>query len=139
MEPCASFPPWHDKATGRTFLKSTEAKCLHDDFYFIDPELGLCSLRVPTWAPFRLQFSFNGHHALARPLDQAGIAYDLVENAFVDLADFTRAQTLADGFAVRRLPRVLDRVARQYGPVSRHFPSGYHWSLMQVEYATVAS
>ena len=29
-------------------------KCLHYYFYFIDPQLGLCYLRVPTWCPFRL-------------------------------------------------------------------------------------
>jgi hypothetical protein len=136
MEPCASFRPWHDKTTGRTFLKSTQGKCLHYYFYFIDAELGLCYLRVPTWAPFRLQFYFNGHHALARQLDQAGIGYAQLENAFVDLADFARAQALADAFPVRRLHRLLDRFARQYCPVLRHFRAGYHWSLMQVEYAT---
>lgn len=68
MEPCASFKPWHDKATGQTVLKPTEAKCLHDYFYFIHPELGLGYVRVPTWAPFRLQVYFNGHNALALKL-----------------------------------------------------------------------
>jgi hypothetical protein len=62
MEPCDSFKPWHEKATGKTFFKPTEAKCLHYYFYFIDRDLGLCYLRVPTWAPFRLQFYFNGHN-----------------------------------------------------------------------------
>ena len=28
MEPCPSFKPWHDKATGKTFLQFTDAKCL---------------------------------------------------------------------------------------------------------------
>ena len=65
MEPCESFRPWHDKVTGQTFLKPAPAKCLHYYFYFVDPALGLCYLRVPTWAPFRLQFYFNGHHELA--------------------------------------------------------------------------
>jgi hypothetical protein len=48
MEPCASFRPWHDKLTGRTMLKSTDGKCLHYYFYFLDPAFGLCYLRVPT-------------------------------------------------------------------------------------------
>jgi hypothetical protein len=34
------------------------------------------------------------------------------------------------------LHRVLNRVARTYCPVLRHFRTGYHRSLMQVEYAT---
>lgn len=136
MEPCPSFRPWHDKATGKTFLRPTEAKCLHYYFYFIDRELGLCYLRVPTWAPFRLQFYFNGHNALARKLQRAGIRYTLRDNAFVECADYLRAQALADALDVHRLHRHLNRLAARYCPVVRHFPAGYHWSLMQVEYAT---
>jgi len=72
MEPCPSYQPWHDKRTHQTYLKGKEAKCLHYYFYFIHPDLGLCYLRVPTWAPFRLQFYFNGHNALARALFSSG-------------------------------------------------------------------
>lgn len=136
MESCPSFRPWHDKRTGRTSLKPTEAKCLHYYFYFIHPALGLCYLRVPTWAPFRLQFYCNGHHVLARQLHRAGIPYTLLDNAFVDIADWARAQTLAHAWDIRRLHRQLDRLAATYCPVLRHFPAGVHWSLMQVEYAT---
>ena len=30
--------------------------------YFIDEELGLCYVRVPTWCPFRLQVYCNGQN-----------------------------------------------------------------------------
>jgi hypothetical protein len=136
MEPCASFRPWHDKESHQTFLKSREAKGLHYYFYFIDPNLGLCYLRVPTWAPFRLQFYFNGHHWLARQLTKKGVGFTLVDNAFTALGDFAVAQKIADGFSVKRLHDILDRYARRLCPVLKHFPGGVHWSLMQVEYAT---
>lgn len=136
MEPCPSFRPWHDKRSGKTVLKSTEAKCLHYYFYFVDPALGLCYLRVPTWAPFRLQFYCNGHHVLARALAKRGIAYTLLDNAFLEIADWARAQALADAWEPHRLHRQLDRLAATYCPVLRHFPAGVHWSCMQVEYAT---
>lgn len=136
MEPCSSFRPWHDKASHQTSLKSREAKCLHYYFYFVDPQLGLCYLRVPTWAPFRLQFYFNGHHWLARQLTRKGIGFTLVDNAFTRIEQFPVAQRLADHFPVPRLHRTLDRYARRFCPVLRHFPGGVHWSLMQVEYAT---
>jgi len=136
MEPCASFRPWHDKPSGKTFLKYRDAKCIHYYFYFIDPEFGLCYLRVPTWAPFRLQFYFNGHGRLARQLEREGIGYTLVDNAFVWIEDLERAQELADDLSPKRLHRCLDEWARLYCPVVRHFAAGYHWSLMQVEYAT---
>jgi hypothetical protein len=135
MEPCPSFTPWYDKTTGRTFLKPADGKCLHYYFYFIDEVLGLCYLRVPTWAPFRLQVYFNGHNWLAGRLARAGIAYTQLDNAFLEIAEWGRAQQLADEFDVRRLHRRLDRVAQQYCAVLPHFPAGYHWSLMQVEYA----
>jgi hypothetical protein len=136
LEPCLSFKPWHDKKTGRTFLKPDDGKCIHYYFYFIDEELGLCYLRVPTWAPFRLQFYFNGHNALAVKLAREGIAYQLVDNAFIDIADFPRAQALADQIQVEKLHRRLDRLARRFCPVLRHFPSGVHWSIHQAENAT---
>src|SRR6202035_1066248 len=68
MEACNSYKPWHDKQTHRTFLRPDTGKCLHYYFYFIDAELGLIYLRVPTWCPFRLQFYCNGHSWLARQL-----------------------------------------------------------------------
>ena len=42
MENCSAYKPWHDKATGKTFLKPDSGKCLHYYFYFIDEVLGLC-------------------------------------------------------------------------------------------------
>ncbi|MDO8691220.1 MAG: MarR family transcriptional regulator [Dehalococcoidia bacterium] len=136
MEPCAAFAPWHDKATGRTVLRYKDGKCVHYYFYFIDEEFGLCYLRVPTWAPFRLQFYCNGHNWVARQLRQAGIAYSQLDNAFSNIDDIVRAQALADAFPVEVLHHTLDALAATYCPVLRHFGVTYHWSLMQVEYAT---
>jgi hypothetical protein len=136
MEACPSFKPWHDKKTGKTFLRGENAKCLHYYFYFILEDLGLCYLRVPTWAPFRLQFYFNGHHYLANLLQRKGLSYGLLDNALVETEDFQKAQHLSDTLQVKLLHRRLDQAAKAFCPVLRHFPSGYHWSLMQVEFAT---
>jgi hypothetical protein len=40
-------------------------------------------LRVPIWAPFRLQFYCNGHNWLARRLTAEGIGYTMADNAFI--------------------------------------------------------
>ena len=136
MEACPSYKPWHDKKTHRTFLKPDGGKCLHYYFYFIDEELGLCYARVPTWCPFRLQVYFNGHNQLARKLDEAGISYKLVDNAFLQIDDFEAAQKLTDDMSIARLQSALDRFARRYCPVIESLGLSYHWSLMQVEYAT---
>lgn len=136
MEPCNAYRPWHDKQTHRTFLKPTSGKCLHYYFYFMDEQLGLCYLRVPTWSPFRLQFYFNGHAWLARKLTRRGIGYEMLDNAFVQIDDWQQAQKLADQFDVSKLHRWLDRYAKAYCPILTTFQERYHWSLMQAEYAS---
>jgi len=136
MEACPAYRPWHDKQTGKTFLRADTGKCLHYYFYFMDAELGLIYLRVPTWAPFRLQFYCNGHSWLARRLTAEGIGFTAADNAFIRIDDWQRAQDLANGFSPDLLHRVLDRHAALCCPVLDVFGQSYHWSLMQVEYAT---
>ena len=46
------------------------------------------------------------------------------------------AEELADALSPDQLHRTLDRYAAQCCPVSEAFGQSYHWSLMQVEYAT---
>jgi len=136
METCRSFMPWHNKKTHQTYLKSSSSKCVHYYFYFIDELFGLCHLRVPTWAPFRLQFYCNGHHWVASKLTKAGVEFQLQDNAFIAMSDFQKAQQLSDQFPIKALHQRLDQWAQTYCPVISNFHSGYHWSLTQVEYAT---
>ena len=67
--------------------------------------------------------------------DKAGVSHKLLDNAFVQQNDFEAAQKIADTFPLRTLHHALDRFAKRYCPIVRQFPAGYHWSLMQVEYA----
>jgi hypothetical protein len=136
MEACDCYQRWHDKTTHKNFVRPDSGKCLHYYFYFMDADLGLIYLRVPTWAPFRLQFYCNGHNWLARRLTAEGIDFAMADNAFLRIADWPRAQELADGFSPDRLHAVLDRYAALCCPVLDVFEQVYHWSLMQVEYAT---
>ena len=136
MEACDAYKPWHDKQTHKTFIRPDSGKCLHYYFYFQDAKFGLVYLRVPTWAPFRLQFYCNGHSWLAHKLTAQGIDYTMADNAFVPIADWGRAQQLADALSPDQLHRTLDRYAVLCCPVPEVFRQSYHWSLMQVEYAT---
>ena len=135
MEPCAAYEPWHDKATGQTYLKPTSGKCLHYYFYFIDPDLGLCYVRVPTWCPFRLQFYCNGHARLVTQLASQDIAHTPLDNAFGHIADYAQANQLAAQWDGAWLRTKLDALAQRYCPVVNTLQLSYYWSLMQVEYA----
>jgi len=136
MEACPFYEPWHDKQTDRTFLRPTTGKCLHYYFYFMDAELGLCYVRLPTWCPFKLQFYCNGHSWLARQLIANRINVAMADNGFIRIDDFPRAQQLADRFKPDDLHRILDDYANRCCPILDVFEQRYHWSLMQVEYST---
>ncbi len=101
MEGCTTYKPWHDKTSGKTFLKHDSGKCLHYYFYLIDEELGLCYLRVPTWPPFRLQFYMNGRNWLA----------------YVQISDWDLAQKLSERINPEDLHRIPDAFAKKYCPI----------------------
>jgi len=136
MEACPSYRPWHDKVSGKTYLRGDTGKCLHYYFYFIDEVLGLCYLRVPTWAPFSLQFYCNGHSALAQALKREGIDFVQADNAFLRIDNLPRAQALADALSPDVLHKRLDTYAQWLCPVQDVFVQTYHWSMRQIEYST---
>jgi predicted transcriptional regulator len=136
LEGCNTYKPWHEKGTEKTFLKSDVSKCIHYYVYFIDEQLGLGYIRIPTWCPFRLQIYFNGHNFLARKFKEHGIDYTMIDNAFDSISDPAKAQELSDSLSVEELHRKFDELAWKYCPVYKELGLRYHWSVMQAEYAT---
>lgn len=138
MERCPTYRPQRDRTSGKRSLRKDMGKCLHYYFYFINEELGLCYLRVPTWAPFGLQFYFNGHNALERLSARHGLEPMMIDNALVQAKDYGTVQSLADTII---FPKHLHEILNHYAalccpPAAKIQPTGYHWSLSQVEYAT---
>jgi hypothetical protein len=136
MEACPTYQSWHDKQTHKNFLKPDTSKCLTYYFYFIDSELGLCFVRVPTWAPFTLTVYFNGHAWLATQLKARGLEYELRDNAFTSIADFAVANELTEHLDIQRLHVKLDEFAQRYCPVVQTLQHHYQWSIRQAEYST---
>ena len=136
METCGSYRPWHEKQTGKTFLKGSQSKCLHYYFYFIDPYLGYGYIRVPSWCPFKLQVYINGHNIIANQLSKEKIKYTMLDNAFDYIEDLEKAQEISDNLDIKKIHKRLDELAKKYCPVYQSFNQVYHWSIMQAEYAT---
>jgi len=130
-----TYKPWHDKTTNRTYFKSDKTKCLTYYFYFIDREFGLCFIRVPTIAPYKMDFYFNGHNWLETKLKKRGIPYEKADNAFTYIADFEEAQKLSDRIRVEDLHRALDMFIKRYCPMPDEWGLSYNYSIIQVEYA----
>jgi hypothetical protein len=98
----------------------------------------LIHVRLQTWAPFTCQVYANGHDFVARQLKKKGIAFEQVDNAFVQLADPAAAQRCADRFAKLPWPKILERYARQVNPLLHDELQGmsHYWVIDQAEYAT---
>ena len=135
MESCRCFKVRKNAETGYLGLQSSPGKCLHFYVYWIDETLGLCYLRIPTWAPFRLQGYCNGHDWLERQLKANGIHYNKADNCFLHISDFDKAQELANGFRPIHLHRPFNKMVRQVIPAAAKFGQ-VQWSLYQAEWAT---
>jgi hypothetical protein len=117
-------------------LKTASGKCLHYYLYLIDPQLGLCYLRIPTWCPFKLQFYCNGHSLLAATLRKVGIAFTMMDNAFLSIDDLPKANALAEQLDVAMLHHILDQYVEAFCPVVASLNVKPHWSITQAEYST---
>jgi len=136
MEACMTYQPWHNKKTHENYLRPCTGKCTHFYVYFIDEELGLCHLRIPTWAPFKLQFCMNGHNWLANEMTDVGIEFAQVDNAFTWVEDLAAAQKIADEFSPERLHQRLDAMVERFVPTLLTIDGGIQWGIAQIEYST---
>ena len=136
LEPCRTFRVLY----GEGFPKVIPArrKCLSLYFYLIDKQFGFMHVRLQTWFPFTIQVYMNGHEYLARKLDDVGLRYRQVENAFAWLENPKRAQRFADGLPNKNWPRILSRFARMVNPLLPRVLDGcsYYWVAHQTELAT---
>lgn len=136
MERCRSF---RVRAVGERHwlqLQWDMGRCEHFYVYFMDAEFGLCYLRIPTWAPFRLQFYCNGHQWLERQMVEAGLSYEKADNCFTWVSDLAAAQKLVKNFDPRRLHRVLEEAAAHWVSIHQRFGASLHWTIHQAEWST---
>jgi len=130
-----TYKPWHDKSTGKTYFQNDKIKCLTYYFYFIDREFGLCFLRVPTIAPYKIDFYFNGHNWLESKFRKNGIEYKKVDNAFTEISDYEEAQKMSDRIRVEDLHRALDIFIKRFCPTPKEWELNCNYTISQVEYA----
>ena len=116
MEACPSYRPWHDKQTGKTFLRPDTGKCaalLHFYFHRMRSSASIY-LRVPTWSTVpRLQFYCNGHSPVGWPVNcrRKEIAFTAADETRSSASMTGSApRELADALSPDLLHRVLDRL-----------------------------
>lgn len=106
-------------------------------FYYLDPDLGLIHIRVPTLFPWSIQIAVNGHDYLAQQMVRAKLGFVQEDNVFVELDDPAKAQELSDGFSGEDWPKRLTAVARVVLPRAPKGLGGWdhHWVTDQAEQA----
>ena len=138
LENCLSYSVRGERHTKQIHMVLEPRKGLHLYHYFLDPDLGLCHVRVQTWFPFTVDICLNGRDRLARQMDAAGLAYRQRNNGFLWVSDPSRAQALLDEQLRTDWPRVLGRLLDQAHPLHREIcrpiHQTYYWTAS--EYAT---
>jgi hypothetical protein len=140
LENCLSYSVRGDRHSKEIHMVLEPRKCLHLYHYFLDPDLGLCHVRVQTWFPFTLDICLNGRERLARQMDAAGVAYRQRGNCFVWVSDPEKAQALLVEQLRTDWRRVLQRLLNQahplHGEICRPIAQSYYWTASASEYAT---
>jgi hypothetical protein len=140
VEPCQSFELRRNAEAKRLELASSERKCLHLYFYYLDREFGLIHVRLQTWFPFSIQVCLNGREYLAKRLSKAGIGFEQRDNCFSRIDDLPKAQRMLDDLVTRNWNRFLTALARRVNPLLHAHAKlelhGYYWTIRQSEYAT---
>ena len=141
VEPCQSFQIQKNPQTKHIDLVSALRKCLHWYFYFLDPILGLCHVRIQSWLPFTVHVCINGREWLCRELEKAGISFTRSDNCLLAVDDEAAAQKLLDAQPWADWGGILNRLLRQSCPALLELPLAdrrheYYWSADDTEWAT---
>ncbi|HEY4328430.1 MAG TPA: hypothetical protein VGN88_01740 [Phycisphaerae bacterium] len=135
LEHCPSFRLVQGR--GRPDFAPTRPPALVFYFYYLDPDLGLIHIRVPTLFPWSIQIAVNGHDYLAQRMIQAKLGFVQKDNVFVELDDPAKAQQLSDDFAGENWPKRLTALTRHVLPVAAKGLDAWdhHWVIDQAEHA----
>jgi hypothetical protein len=140
VEICNTMTVKPNHESKRLEVASRPAKCKHYYLYYNDFEFGWMFLKIQTWFPYNVQIYINGREYLSKLLDKNGARYEMYDNSFSNIDDFSRAQELADGILSKKLSDSFDGIA---GKANNLLPSiksvlghNYYWCIDQCEFAT---
>ena len=73
---------------------------------------------------------------LSNELTKKNMSHQMMDNAFIAIDDWDKAQQISDNLSIEKLHKKLKAFAQKYCPVHTKFKQEYHWSIMQCEYST---
>lgn len=137
-----SYKTKRQSASNPNYRKITRAKkqVNHYYFYIKDRQWGMCSIKICSYLPFAANIYLNGHNFAISSLENNGIGYTKIDNCFIDLDDFTKAQQLFDKITVARIQSLGDRWLSRLVNVftadqKRQLGLSYRYSIAQIEFS----
>ena len=116
-------------------VTSRPTKCKHYYLYYNDDEFGLMYLKIQTWLPYNVQIYINGREYLSKLLDKNNIKYEMYNNSFSYIDDFSKAQELADGILNQKISDSFDGLIKQINvhlpKIEKIFNHSYYWCIDQ--------
>ena len=140
VEICNTMTVKPNHETLKLEVTSRSTKCKHYYFYYNDDEFGLMYLKIQTWFPYNVQIYINGREYLSKLLDKNNIKYEMYNNSFSYIEDFTKAQKLADGILNQKISDSFDGLIKKINvhlpKIEKIFSHSYYWCIDQCEFAT---
>ena len=139
-ENCNTMTVVSNKETEKLEVSSRPTRCAHYYFYYNDEEFGWMFFKIQTWFPYNTQIYINGREYCSKLFDKNNIKYEMFNNSFSYIEDFSKAQTLADGILNKKISDSFDGIAKQINNllpnIEKIFSHSYYWCIDQCEFAT---
>ena len=140
VEICNTMTVKPNHETEKLEVTSRPTKCKHYYFYYNDEEFGLMYLKIQTWFPYNVQIYINGREYLSKLLDKNNIKYEMYNNSFSYIEDFSKTQNLADNILNQKISDSFDGLIKKINihlpKIERIFSHSYYWCIDQCEFAT---
>ena len=140
VEVCNTMTVKPNHETQKLEVTSRPTKCKHYYFYYNDDEFGLMYLKIQTWFPYNVQIYINGREYLSKLLDKNNIKYEMYNNSFSYIEDFSKAQELADKILNKKISDSFDGLIEKINvhlpKIQNIFSHSYYWCIDQCEFAT---
>jgi len=140
VELCNTMTVKPNKTKNKLEVTNRPTKCKHYYFYYKDEEFGWMFLKIQTWFPYNVQIYMNGREYMSKLLSKNNIPYEMYNNSFSYLGDFSKAQELADSILDKKISDSFDGMIKKINcllpAIEEIFSHSYYWCIDQCEFAT---
>ncbi|MCL5996871.1 MAG: hypothetical protein M1546_12565 [Chloroflexi bacterium] len=130
-----------NEATGQQYpwIVSSHTPVNQYYFYCQDRDFGPFFLKFSSYFPYDAKLCLNGHAYAKRQLEQAGIAYEALDNGVLSCADPARLQAICDGLSGEKIEALLRKwlamLPQPFSPADQAAGYGYDLSIWQAEFS----